>query len=167
MHGDAGGACCWRRSRPRRSPGAAARELTDEDVPAGAGLAESKKRSEAAEIQTQNGRGELAAEEHAAARIIDEYPPTPLTEAEVADGDTAIAQVAEEIGERPSTAQMGLVDEGRLPRSPQAGRRRIAVRGGARPVVRAAGLLNGLCAVGPWADPVVQGRRLANCGAPR
>ncbi len=44
------------------------------------------------------------------ARIIDEYLPTPLTEAEVADvADTAIAQVAEEIGERPGMKQMGLV----------------------------------------------------------
>ena len=50
------------------------------------------------------------AEEHAEARIIDEYLPTPLTDAEVADVvDTAIAQVAEQIGERPSVKQMGLV----------------------------------------------------------
>ena len=52
----------------------------------------------------------MAAEEHAEARIIDEYLPTPLTDAEVADVvDTAIAQVAEQIGERPSVKQMGLV----------------------------------------------------------
>ena len=71
---------------------------------------ESKKRGEAAEIYTQNGRGELAANEHAEARIIDEYLPTPLTEAEVADVvDTAIAQVAEDLGERPSVRQMGQV----------------------------------------------------------
>jgi len=62
------------------------------------------------EIYTQNGRGELAANEHAEARIIDEYLPTPLTEAELADvADTAIAEVAEAIGERPSMKQMGLV----------------------------------------------------------
>ena len=71
---------------------------------------ESKKRGEAAEIYTQNGRGELAANEHAEARVIDEYLPTPLTEAELADVvDTAIAQVAEDIGERPSMKQMGQV----------------------------------------------------------
>ena len=71
---------------------------------------EARKRAESAEIYTQNGRGELAAAEHAEARIIDEYLPTPLTEAEVADvADTAIAQVAEEIGERPGMKQMGLV----------------------------------------------------------
>ncbi len=89
--------------------GKQARELTDEDV-LKVLARESKKRSEAAEIYTQNGRGELAAEEHAEGRIIDEYLPTPLTDAEVADVvDTAIAQVAEEIGERPSVRQMGLV----------------------------------------------------------
>jgi len=71
---------------------------------------EAKKRGESAEIYTQNGRGELAAEEHAEARVIDEYLPTPLTEAEGADVvDTAIAQVAEDIGERPGMRQMGQV----------------------------------------------------------
>jgi uncharacterized protein YqeY len=89
--------------------GKQARELTDEDV-IKVLARESKKRSEAAEIYTQNGRGELAAEEHAEGRIIDEYLPTPLTDAEVVDVvDTAIAQVAEEIGERPSVRHMGLV----------------------------------------------------------
>lgn len=89
--------------------GKQARELTDEDV-IKVLARESKKRTEAAEIYTQNGRGELAAEEHAEGRIIDEYLPTPLTDAEVADVvDTAIAQVAEEIGERPSVRQMGQV----------------------------------------------------------
>ncbi len=89
--------------------GKQARELTDEDV-LKVLAREAKKRSEAAEIYTQNGRGELAAEEHAEGRIIDEYLPTPLSDAEVADVvDTAMAQVAEEIGERPSVRQMGLV----------------------------------------------------------
>ena len=89
--------------------GKQSRELTDEEVLKVLSR-ESRKRGEAAEIYTQNGRGELAAEEHAEARIIDEYLPTPLTDAEVADVvDTAIAQVAEEMGERPSVKQMGLV----------------------------------------------------------
>lgn len=89
--------------------GKQSRELTDEEVLKVLSR-ESRKRGEAAEIYTQNGRGELAAEEHAEARIIDEYLPTPLTDAEVADVvDTAIAQVAEQIGERPSVKQMGLV----------------------------------------------------------
>lgn len=89
--------------------GKQARELTDDDI-VKVLARESRKRTEAAEIYTQNGRGELAAEEHAEGRIIDEYLPTPLTDAEVADVvNTAIAQVAEEIGERPSARQMGLV----------------------------------------------------------
>ena len=89
--------------------GAQSRELSDADV-LKVLAKESKKRGESAEIYTQNGRGELAANEHAEARIIDEYLPTPLTDAELADvADTAIAEVAEEIGERPSMRQMGQV----------------------------------------------------------
>jgi uncharacterized protein YqeY len=95
--------------RTEEVAGAAARELSDDDVIKVLSR-EAKKRNEAAEIYTQNGRGELAAEEHAEARVIDEYLPTPLTEAELADVvDTAIAQVAEEIGERPGMRQMGQV----------------------------------------------------------
>ena len=89
--------------------GKQARELTDEDV-LKVLAREAKKRSEAAEIYTQNGRGELAAEEHAEGGIIDEYLPTPLSDAEVADVvDTAMAQVAEQLGSRPSVKEMGLV----------------------------------------------------------
>src|SRR5258708_3942072 len=95
--------------RTEEVSGKQARELTDDEV-LKVIAKEAKKRSEAAEIYTQNGRGELAANEHAEARVIDEYLPTPLTEAEIADvADTAIAQVAEEIGERPSMRQMGQV----------------------------------------------------------
>jgi len=89
--------------------GKEARELSDEEVLKVLGR-EARKRSESAQIYTQNGRGELAANEHAEARVIDEYLPTPLTDAEVADVvDTAIADVAEAIGERPSMKQMGQV----------------------------------------------------------
>jgi uncharacterized protein YqeY len=89
--------------------GKESRELTDGDVIKVLSR-EAKKRAESAEIYTQNGRGELAATEHAEARIIDEYLPTPLTEGELADVvDTAIAQVAEDIGERPGMRQMGQV----------------------------------------------------------
>ncbi|MGB3773126.1 MAG: GatB/YqeY domain-containing protein [Rhodococcus sp. (in: high G+C Gram-positive bacteria)] len=89
--------------------GKQAHDLTDDDV-LKVLAKESKKRGESAQIYTQNGRGELAAQEHAEARIIDEYLPTPLTDAELADvADTAIAQVAEEIGERPAMRQMGQV----------------------------------------------------------
>ncbi|MCH9668711.1 MAG: GatB/YqeY domain-containing protein [Actinomycetia bacterium] len=89
--------------------GKSARELSDDEVVKVLSR-ESKKRVESAEIYTQNGRGELAATEHAEMRVIEEYLPTPLTDAEVADVvDTAIAQIAEEIGERPSMRQMGAV----------------------------------------------------------
>jgi uncharacterized protein len=89
--------------------GKQSRELSDADV-LKVLAREAKKRGESAEIYTQNGRGELAAEEHAEARIIDEYLPSPLSEAEWADVvDTAIAQVAEELGERPGMRQMGQV----------------------------------------------------------
>lgn len=89
--------------------GKRARELTDEDV-LKVLAREARKRAESAEIYTENGRGELAAQEHAEARIIDEYLPTPLTEAELADVvDTALAQVAEQIGERPHMKHMGQV----------------------------------------------------------
>src|ERR1700683_1055852 len=77
--------------------GKEARELSDEEA-IKVLARESRKRGESAESYTQTGRGELAAAEHAEARIIDEYLPTPLTEAELADVvDTAIAEVAEAI----------------------------------------------------------------------
>ncbi|MDT5168378.1 MAG: uncharacterized protein QOD02_1700, partial [Mycobacterium sp.] len=89
--------------------GKQARELSDDEV-LKVLAKESRKRGEAAEIYTQNGRGELAANEHAEARVIDEYLPTPLNDAELADvADTAIAQVAEELGGRPGMKQMGMV----------------------------------------------------------
>lgn len=85
------------------------RELSDDEV-LKVLAREARKRGEAAEIYTQHGRGELAAEEHAEARVIEEYLPPPLTEGELADAvDTAIAQVAEQLGERPGMKQMGLV----------------------------------------------------------
>lgn len=89
--------------------GSAAKELTDDEV-LKVLAKESKKRGEAAEVYTENGRGELAAKERAEAQVIDDYLPTPLTDAELADlVDTAIAQVAEETGERPGMRQMGQV----------------------------------------------------------
>ncbi|WP_028478123.1 GatB/YqeY domain-containing protein [Nocardia sp. CNY236] len=89
--------------------GSQARELTDDEVVAVL-QKESKKRAESAEVYAQAGRGELAANERAEARVIEEYLPTPLTDAEVADlAETAIARVAEETGEPPSMRQMGRV----------------------------------------------------------
>jgi uncharacterized protein YqeY len=89
--------------------GKAARTLSDDEV-LKVLARESRKRNEAAEVYDQNGRGELAANERAEALVINDYLPTPLTEAEVADVvDTAMAQVAEQLGERPSTKNMGQV----------------------------------------------------------
>jgi uncharacterized protein YqeY len=51
--------------------GKEARELSDDEV-LKVLAREARKRAEAAEIYTQNGRGELAANEHAEARVIDE-----------------------------------------------------------------------------------------------
>jgi uncharacterized protein YqeY len=71
---------------------------------------ESRKRGEAAQIFITNGRGELAANERAEADVIDGYLPTQLNDDELANVvNTAMAQVAEEIGERPHQKQMGLV----------------------------------------------------------
>jgi uncharacterized protein len=89
--------------------GKQARELSDAEV-LKVLARESKKRGEAAEIYTQNGRGELAANERAEAQVIDGYLPTPLTDAELADVvDTALADVAEQLGERPTMRQIGEV----------------------------------------------------------
>ncbi|KMV22584.1 glutamyl-tRNA amidotransferase [Mycobacterium heckeshornense] len=89
--------------------GKQSRELSDDEV-IKVLTRESRKRGEAAEVYTQNGRGELAANELAEARIIDEYLPTPLTEGELVNVvDTAIAQVAQQLGEQPGKKQMGLV----------------------------------------------------------
>ena len=87
--------------------GTEAHELSDNDV-VSLLQKEAKKRNEAAVIYEQNGRGELAANERAEEQIIEEYLPTQLDDAEVAQvADTAIAQVAEQLGERPGMKQMG------------------------------------------------------------
>lgn len=89
--------------------GKAARELSDDDV-LKVLARESRKRGEAAQIYVTNGRGDLAANERAEATVIDEYLPTQINDDELANVvNTAIAQVAEEIGHRPGTKQMGQV----------------------------------------------------------
>jgi uncharacterized protein YqeY len=89
--------------------GKVSRELSDDEV-IKVLARESKKRGEAAQIYVTNGRGELAANERAEASVIDEYLPTQLNDDELANVvDTAMAQVAEEIGERPGMKQMGQV----------------------------------------------------------
>ncbi|GFG62507.1 hypothetical protein MMUR_66430 [Mycolicibacterium murale] len=88
--------------------GKQAHELSDADVLAVL-TREAKKRGEAAQIYTSNGRGELAANERAEAAVI-EYLPTQLDDDELAHAvETAMAQVAEQLGERPGPRQMGLV----------------------------------------------------------
>jgi uncharacterized protein YqeY len=85
------------------------RELSDDDV-LKVLARESRKRGEAAEIYVSNGRGELAANERAEASVIDDYLPTQLNDDELANVvNTAIAQVAEEIGHGPWMKQMGQV----------------------------------------------------------
>lgn len=85
------------------------RELSDDEV-LKVLARESRKRGEAAEIYVTNGRGELAANERAEAQVIDDYLPSQLNEDELANVvDTAMAQVAEEIGQRPGAKQMGQV----------------------------------------------------------
>jgi uncharacterized protein YqeY len=89
--------------------GTQSRELSDDEV-LKVLARETRKRGEAAEIYVTNGRGELAATERAEASVIDEYLPTQLNDDEVANvANTAIAQVAEELGERPHQKHMGLV----------------------------------------------------------
>lgn len=89
--------------------GKAPRELTDDEV-LKVLARESRKRGEAAQIYTTNGRGELAANERAEADIIDGYLPSQLNDDELANVvNTAIAQVAEENGEAPGMKQMGQV----------------------------------------------------------
>lgn len=71
---------------------------------------EARKRGEAAHIYVTNGRGELAANERAEAAVIEEYLPSPLSADEIITiVNTAIANVAEELGERPGPKNMGRV----------------------------------------------------------
>ncbi len=110
--------------------GKQARELSDDEV-IKVLARESRKRGEAAEIYTQNGRGELAANEHAEARIIDEYLPTPLTEAEVADvADTAIAAGCRATRGAAGHEADGNGDESGHRDRGRQGRRGATVRGG-------------------------------------
>jgi uncharacterized protein len=89
--------------------GKQARELSDDEV-LKVLAREARKRGEAAEIYVTNGRGELAANERAEATVIDDYLPTQLNDDELANVvNTAIADVAEQLGERPHQKHMGLV----------------------------------------------------------
>ncbi|GAB3130543.1 GatB/YqeY domain-containing protein [Tsukamurella serpentis] len=71
---------------------------------------EVKKRGEAAEIFTANGRDELAAKERAEAEIMSRYLPQQLSDDELgALVDASVAEVTAELGEAPTVRQMGQV----------------------------------------------------------
>jgi uncharacterized protein len=90
--------------------GKVARELSDDDV-LGVLSTEAKRRREAATAFEEGGRAEMAAKEAAEGRVIAEYLPAPLTEAEIADLVTAaIDQTgAAEEGMRAMGKVMGVV----------------------------------------------------------
>lgn len=71
---------------------------------------EIKKRRESAEVYAANDREDLAEAERAEADILAGYQPTQLDESELAElVDTAVAAVADELGEKPGMKQMGQV----------------------------------------------------------
>ncbi|MGH3934913.1 MAG: GatB/YqeY domain-containing protein [Pseudonocardiaceae bacterium] len=89
--------------------GAAARELSDNEVMAVLAR-EAKKRREAADVFTAAGRDELATRERAEGEVLAHYLPAQLSDEEVAAlAAEAIDEVAGTLGKRPGFGQMGLV----------------------------------------------------------
>ncbi len=89
--------------------GKTARELSDDEV-LRVLTREAKKRREAAEAFAGAGRDELAAKELAEGEVLDRYLPTQLEDAELAElAKQAVAEVTEQLGERPGQRQMGQV----------------------------------------------------------
>jgi uncharacterized protein len=89
--------------------GTSARELDDAEVLAVI-TKEAKKRAESAEAFAAAGREELAAQERAEGEILARYLPQQLTDDELAAiAQTAVAETAAELGERPGPRQMGQV----------------------------------------------------------
>lgn len=89
--------------------GAAARELSDEEVVAVL-TREAKKRREAAEAFAGAGRAELAARERAEGEVLAGYLPTQLDDAALAGlVAEAVDEVAAATGQRPGPKQMGQV----------------------------------------------------------
>lgn len=89
--------------------GAAARELSDQEV-LGVLAREAKKRREAAEVFAAAGRDELATRERAEGEVLAHYLPTQLSDDEVKVLVTeAVDEVAEGLGKRPGLGQLGLV----------------------------------------------------------
>ena len=89
--------------------GAAARELSDEEVLAVLGR-EAKRRREAAEAFAAAGRDELAAQERAEGEVLAGYLPAQLGDEQVAElVAEAVEEVAGQLGQRPGPRQMGPV----------------------------------------------------------
>ncbi|MGH3870915.1 MAG: GatB/YqeY domain-containing protein [Pseudonocardiaceae bacterium] len=89
--------------------GAAARELSDEEVLAVLAR-EAKKRREAAEAFAAAGRDELATRERAEGEVLARYLPVQLDDEEIAGVVVeAIDEVAGSLGKRPGLGQLGLV----------------------------------------------------------
>jgi uncharacterized protein len=89
--------------------GTQARELDDAEV-LQVITKEAKKRAESAEAFSAAGRDELAAQERAEGEILARYLPQQLTDDELAAiAQTAVAETAAELGERPGPRQMGQV----------------------------------------------------------
>jgi uncharacterized protein YqeY len=89
--------------------GKSARELTDDEV-LKVITREVKKRKEAADAFAGAGRTEQAELERAESAVLQNYLPAQLDDAELASlVDTAVAEVAEQLGEQPSQRQMGQV----------------------------------------------------------
>ncbi|MER5268498.1 GatB/YqeY domain-containing protein [Actinosynnema sp. NPDC002837] len=89
--------------------GKSARELSDDEV-LKVITREVKKRKEAAEAFAGAGRTEQAELEQAESKVLEDYLPAQLDDAELAIlVDAAIAQVAEQLGEQPGQRQMGQV----------------------------------------------------------
>ncbi|TQM81676.1 hypothetical protein FHX81_4046 [Saccharothrix saharensis] len=89
--------------------GKSARELSDDEV-LKVITREVKKRKEAADAFAGAGRTEQAELEQAESTVLEAYLPAQLDDAELATlVDAAVAQVAEQLGERPGQRQMGQV----------------------------------------------------------
>ncbi|MEV8438855.1 GatB/YqeY domain-containing protein [Actinosynnema sp. NPDC051121] len=89
--------------------GKSARQLTDDEV-LKVITREVKKRKEAAEAFAGAGRTEQAELEQAESKVLEAYLPAQLDDSELATlVDAAIAQVAEQLGEKPGQRQMGQV----------------------------------------------------------
>lgn len=89
--------------------GTSARELSDDEV-LKVITREVKKRKEAAEAFAGAGRAEKAELEQAESKVLEAYLPAQLDDdALAALVDAAVAQVAEQLGEKPGPRQMGQV----------------------------------------------------------